>query len=75
LLIVINFQPIYYEDFRIGVPDEGAYEEIFNSDALCFGGSGVVNHKPIKTIPYPWHGKDQSICIKLPPLGGVLLRS
>ena len=46
LLVICNFTPVVYEDFRVGVPFAGEWEEVFNSDSSTFGGSGVVNTKP-----------------------------
>jgi len=74
LIILINCLPVSYECFRIGVPGEGVFCEAFNSDALSFGGSGLRNADPVKTEPIPWHGKQHSINLKIPPLAGVILR-
>ena len=43
LLFICNFDNIEHEKFRVGVPFEGKYKEIFNTDAKEFGGSGRVN--------------------------------
>ena len=43
LVILINFDPATREGFRLGVPQEGVYQELFNSDDVEFGGSGKVN--------------------------------
>ena len=36
---------LVYHDYRIGVPIEGEYREILNSDEEEFGGTGVINKK------------------------------
>lgn len=73
-VVVINFDPAAHENFRIGVPREGNYKEIFNSDAVEFGGSGVTNVGTIVSHPEPWNGRDNSIVLRIPPLGGMILR-
>ncbi len=40
---MINFEVNPHEDFRLGMPRPGIYEEVFNSDDEEFGGSGVTN--------------------------------
>ncbi|NLJ40601.1 MAG: 1,4-alpha-glucan branching enzyme, partial [Clostridiales bacterium] len=74
LLVILNFKPDFYPEYRIGVPKKGRYKEIFNTDLQSYWGSGQVNQGLIETTPVPFHGYEQSICIKIPPLGGVLIK-
>ena len=74
LLVVCNFTPIVREDYRIGVPEFGAWTEIFNSDATGFGGSGIGNAGPRPTEAEPSHGQPGSLRLTLPPLAGIILR-
>ncbi len=74
LIVLLNFVPDVYEDFRIGVDKTGTYKEIFNSDDIAYGGSGKVNPDLIRSKKIPAHGKKQSIGIRVPPIGGVILR-
>ncbi|MFQ3657435.1 MAG: 1,4-alpha-glucan branching protein GlgB [Anaerolineae bacterium] len=74
LVIVLNFTPVVYEEFRIGVPAHGVYEEILNSDHPQYGGSGVINPHALMSQATPWHHQDQSVILRLPPLGMILLR-
>ena len=46
LVILINFDPASYESFRVGVPREGDWEVIFDSDRPEFGGSGYAGDEP-----------------------------
>ncbi|MBS4208615.1 1,4-alpha-glucan branching protein GlgB [Bacillus sp. FJAT-50079] len=69
LIIVCNFTPNISYDYKIGVPVPGTYEEIFNSDALEFGGSGQLNDDLHFSFPEKWHTLPQHIKIKVPPLG------
>ena len=72
---VINFQTDSYFGFRLGVPKSGRYKEIFNSDEDRFGGSGLhYNPEPLRAVKKPSHGRDWSIEITVPPLGGVILK-
>jgi 1,4-alpha-glucan branching enzyme len=73
VLVVCNFTPVPRENYRIGVPLQGYWEEIFNSDSHNFGGSGVTNH-PNEASPIPYHGKDYSLSITLPPLGVTYMK-
>ena len=73
LVVLINFTPVAREDFPLGVP-AGSYEELINSDDERFGGSGVVNRGEIKTISLASHGFDNSIRLRVPPLGMTVLR-
>lgn len=67
LVVVINFTPEVRKNFIIGVEDEGVYEEIFNSDSVQYGGSGVVNEQ-VTTRNMSWNNKPYSIEITVPPL-------
>ncbi|MCR5331138.1 MAG: 1,4-alpha-glucan branching protein GlgB [Lachnospiraceae bacterium] len=69
LLFVCNFTPVTYEGFRQAVPFAGTYKEILNSDSTTYGGQGNINPKDKKSSPEPCDGQDNSITIKLPPLG------
>jgi 1,4-alpha-glucan branching enzyme len=66
LIIVCNFLPVRRENYCIGVPYKGVYEEIFTSDAEKFGGTGFTNGKSIKTTDEPMHGFEQKISLTLP---------
>jgi 1,4-alpha-glucan branching enzyme len=73
ILVVCNFTPVVRHGLRLGVPEEGIYEELFNSDAAVYGGSNVVN-TPRHSTPTPWHGQPYSIELTLPPLAAVYLK-
>ncbi len=46
LVVVANFANLEQE-FTIGVPYEGKYKEVLNTDAKCYGGLGRVNGQAI----------------------------
>ncbi|MFP4247942.1 MAG: alpha amylase C-terminal domain-containing protein [Halochromatium sp.] len=75
MVVALNFTPVPRHQYRVGVPVAGAYQEIFNSDASAFGGSGVDNgNAPLRTEPVPWMNHDQSLLLTLPPLAGIVLK-
>ncbi|HLU22448.1 MAG TPA: 1,4-alpha-glucan branching protein GlgB [Bacillaceae bacterium] len=74
LIIVCNFTPNVYENYKVGVPAPGDYIEIFNTDAVLFGGSGQINNGNYRCYSEEWHGLDQHIKIKIPPLAMAIFR-
>ncbi|HVV56603.1 MAG TPA: 1,4-alpha-glucan branching protein GlgB [Mucilaginibacter sp.] len=74
LVIVLNMTPTPHHGYRVGVPEDGSWKEIFNSDNKKFWGSGMENPKAIKSEQVSWHGKDNSISITLPPLAAVVFK-
>ncbi len=73
-IIVCNFTPVVRKNYRIGVPRQGKYEEVFNSDLEEFGGSGVENKAIITSQAQSWHNQPYSIEIEIPPLGALFLK-
>lgn len=69
ILTVCNFTPVVRENYRVGVPHKGTWEEVLNSDAEEFGGSGIFNGAPAEAKFQAFHGRPYSIEVKLPPLG------
>ena len=68
VIVVCNFQPMLREEYRIGVPFDGTYSEVFNTDNPQFGGSGITNGTHIVSDRIPMHGHEQSISLTLPPM-------
>jgi 1,4-alpha-glucan branching enzyme len=75
VLVVCNLTSVPRLDFRIGVPVAGFWQELLNSDAEVYGGSGVGNFGGAATTGQPWHGQPDSVSISLPPLACVFFRS
>jgi 1,4-alpha-glucan branching enzyme len=73
-LISCNFTPVPRHNYRLGVPERGLWREVLNSDAPDYGGSGEGNMGGVKTTPVPFHGREQSVSVTLPPLGIVVFR-
>ncbi|WP_439144821.1 1,4-alpha-glucan branching protein GlgB [Virgibacillus profundi] len=74
LIVVCNFTPNVYFDYKIGVPAPGTYMEIFNSDAKEYGGSGQVTDAEHFSFPENWHTLPQHIKIKVPPLAVTVFK-
>ena len=73
-VVVINFTPIPHHGYRIGVPSEGVYEEVFNSDSQYYAGSNTGNGMTrLQAEPRQWLGRDWSLSVTVPPLGGIVL--
>ncbi len=75
LVILVNFTPNTYEDFRVGVPFEGEYEEILNSDDLKYGGSGVTNVGVKRSDKIEYNGREDSIGLRLAPLSVTIFKA
>ena len=65
-------KPISYTDYRIGVPFQGTYTELINSEKDIYNGCNMCNFKPIKSKKIKSHGLPNSICIDLAPYAGVM---
>ncbi|HEX2152456.1 MAG TPA: 1,4-alpha-glucan branching protein GlgB, partial [Acidimicrobiia bacterium] len=76
LLVACNFTPEPRHAYRVGIPVSGRWEEIFNTDAEIYGGSGHGNLGGAETgpLPVPFHGRPDSIDIVVPPLGVVVFK-
>ncbi len=73
VLVVVNATPAVHHNYRVGVPSEGPWREIANSDDVAYGGSGVVTSEPLETHPVDSHGQHQSILLTVPPLAVAIL--
>jgi 1,4-alpha-glucan branching enzyme len=71
LLIICNFTPVLRRNYRIGVPQPGHWRELLNSDAKEYGGSGQGNFGGAESVPFPSHGRAQTLIVTLPPLAMV----
>ena len=74
LVFAHNFTPVPRPGYRVGVPQEGFWKEILNSDGETYGGSGLGNLGGVESEPVKHHGYPQSISITLPPLATVVFR-
>jgi 1,4-alpha-glucan branching enzyme len=74
LVCVGNFSPVVRHGYRIGLPEQGRYRAIINTDAEIYGGSGVGQPR-VEAEPIPWHGQPFSAALTLPPLAVLWLRA
>ncbi len=73
VVVALNFTPLPRHNFRLGVPQDGFWRELLNSDAKEFGGSGQGNLGGLDATPIGFHGRPCSLNLTLPPLGAVFL--
>jgi 1,4-alpha-glucan branching enzyme len=74
VLVACNFTPVPRVGYRVGVPHCGYWQELLNSDAPSYDGSGVGNMGGLRTEDIPAHGYACSLNLTLPPLGIVFLK-
>ena len=74
IVVICNFTPEVHYGYRIGMPAAGVYQEVFNSDAAAFGGSGVENTGELCTEDIYWHERESSLSLTIPPLAVIYLR-
>lgn len=72
VVVVCNFTPKTELGYNVGVPYEGSYKEMINSDDVKYGGSGVVNKKAVKSRNEHWNRCEHCITIDLPPLATAM---
>ncbi|MBP6342420.1 MAG: 1,4-alpha-glucan branching protein GlgB [Candidatus Omnitrophica bacterium] len=74
IIVVCNFTPATYFDYRVGVPESGAWKEVFNSDSAYYGGSGQGNLGRKETEDVSFHGRPHSFSLTVPPLSVLYLK-
>jgi 1,4-alpha-glucan branching enzyme len=74
LMVIINFSPVVHESYQLGVTKMGEYIEVFNSDEIRFGGSGVINSEMLRADKSPYNYLPYSVSLRIPPLGMVILK-
>ncbi len=75
VVCIFNMTPVVREDYLIGVPSEGTYAEILNTDSDIYGGSGKGNLGSVHSKPFGMHGLPHSVSVTLPPLAAVFLQT
>jgi 1,4-alpha-glucan branching enzyme len=74
LIAVFNFTPVPRHNYRVGAPRSSFWQELLNSDARDYGGSGQGNLGALEAAPVPFHDMSHSLNLILPPLSAVFLR-
>ncbi len=72
VISVSNFTPVVRRGYRLGVPEDGKYRELINTDDARYGGSGV-NNPDIHCSAEGAHGRPVSISIDVPPLATIII--
>ncbi|MBF1263204.1 MAG: alpha amylase C-terminal domain-containing protein, partial [Lautropia mirabilis] len=74
LLVVFNGTPVPHHNYRLGAPQGGRWQEIFNSDASIYGGTDVGNQGFVDALDEGTHGRPYSLELILPPLGLLVFK-
>ena len=74
IVVAINFTPVPLQNYRLGVPAAGFYQELLNSDAAVYGGGNVGNSGGVQSKPEQWREWQNSLDLTVPPLGMVVLK-
>ncbi|WP_216650020.1 1,4-alpha-glucan branching protein GlgB [Lewinella sp. W8] len=74
VVVVNNFTPAPRHHYRVGVPADGTYEVLINSDEDQYGGTGNYADKTFKAVESEWNGRPYHIELTLPPLATVILK-
>ena len=74
IAVICNFSPVPLTNYRTGVPRPGLWNEVFNSNASNYGGSGQGNFGSARAVPIALHGRNHSLTLNLPPLAAVWFR-
>jgi 1,4-alpha-glucan branching enzyme len=75
VLVVCNMTPAPRHHYRLGVPREGRWREIANTDSRFYGGSDMGNGGALHAVPQGAHGEAYSLTLTLPPLASLYLRA
>ena len=74
IAVLMNFSGVPVGPYRVGLPFAGEWEELINTDAAEYGGSGVGNFGVVTATDSPLHGMPASVELTLPPLAGLWLK-
>lgn len=74
IVCALNFTPVRYDDFTIGLPKPGVLKEVINSDDTQYGGSGILNKAEIESADESFFDHPCSAKITLPPMSAVWFR-
>jgi 1,4-alpha-glucan branching enzyme len=73
LVVMLNLTPAPRQDYRVGVATPANYRVLFSSDDPRYGGSGHALAPEVTPAAEPWHGREWSLVLTLPPLAAVVL--
>jgi 1,4-alpha-glucan branching enzyme len=71
--VIVNATPVERRGYRVGVNELGQYHVMLNTDALEFGGAGLLQHGHLRAEKQNWQGRNQSLLVDIPALATVWL--
>ncbi|MDN4640279.1 1,4-alpha-glucan branching protein GlgB [Agreia sp. PsM10] len=74
IAVLMNFSGAPVGPYRVGLPFAGTWDELINTDAVEYGGSGVGNFGSVEAEDVPWSGRPASVELTLPPLAALYLK-
>ncbi len=74
IAVLVNFSGNPVGPYRVGLPFAGEWQELVNTDAAEYGGSGVGNYGTVHATDTPWAGRPASAELTVPPLGALWLK-
>jgi len=74
LVIAFNATPVPRDHYPLGVPLQGRYRKILDSDDPAFGGTGYWPCDEVHTEEHGWRDFPARIRVSLPPLAMVVWR-
>ena len=74
VVMACNFTPVPRRGYRVGVPHEGHWHEVLNSNTAIYGGTDEGNLGGCDTDAVPTHGQGHSLLLDIPPLGIVIFK-
>jgi 1,4-alpha-glucan branching enzyme len=75
IVVACNFTPVPRDNYQVGVPRGGFWQQVLNSDRREYWGSGLGNLAGVEAVPVAVHGRRYSLNLALPPLGAVFFKS
>lgn len=73
-IVILNMTPVERKNFQIGVPYEGTYEEVWNTEMKEFGGTWEKHNNPCETSNNEFKQFEYSIETTVPALGVLILK-
>ena len=74
LIFVFNMTPNFFDNYELGVNEEGTYEEIFNSDKDVYGGANQYNGLPVPSAPFGPFNRPHHIKIKIASFAAMIFK-
>ncbi|MEW5894684.1 MAG: 1,4-alpha-glucan branching protein GlgB [Candidatus Omnitrophota bacterium] len=73
-IVACNFTPVPRDNYKVGVPFDGYWKEVINSDAAIYGGAGIGNMGGKNAERKGFHYRPYSLSITVPPLAVVYFK-